>query len=229
MTAPIRRLEQNEALDGLVTALAERLPPWVVGGSGRRLLSGEWLGHALHPLLTDLPIGFWTNASVLDIVGRGRHADAARVLVGLGILSAVPTAAAGLSDWSRLDPPDRRVGLVHAQLNSVALALYGVSFLQRRRGGRHGRRHAGVVSALLGAVVATAGGWLGGHLVADRAVTRDNRLFDTPPAPVVDVHGPGGTEADRGAGAELGATAEPEADAAAPDELAAPSPLPPPR
>lgn len=182
VTAPIRRLEQEESLDGLVAALAERLPPWIVDGAGRRVLGGEWLGHALHPLLTDLPIGFWTNASVLDLVGRGRHADAARVLVGLGVLSAVPTAAAGLSDWSRLEPADRRVGLVHAQLNAAALVLYGVSYLQRRRGRHRGRRHAGVLSALLGAVVATAGGWLGGHLVADRAVTRDNRLLDAPVA-----------------------------------------------
>ena len=184
VTAPIRWLEREGSLDGLVAAVTERLPPWVTDGTGRRVLGGAWLGHALHPLLTDLPIGFWTNASVLDLVGRGRHADAARILVGLGVLSAVPTAASGLSDWSRLDPPDRRVGLVHAQLNTVALAIYGVSWVQRSRGRRRGRRHAGVVSALLGAAVATAGGWLGGHLAADRAVTRDNRLLDEPPAPL---------------------------------------------
>jgi uncharacterized membrane protein len=143
---------------------------------------------------------------VLDLVGRGRHADAARILVGLGILSAVPTAASGLSDWSRLDRPDRRVGLVHAQLNTAALVLYGVSYLQRRRGRRRGRRHAGVLTALLGAVVATAGGWLGGHLVADRAVTRDNRLLDAPVA-----------EADKD-----GDDLPDDNDADAPDEPAAP-------
>lgn len=183
VTVPIRRIEEADDLDPLAAALAERLPGWIAGGPGRRVLSGEWLGHALHPLLTDLPIGFWTNASVLDLLGRGRHAESARILVGLGILSSLPTAAAGLSDWSRLDAPDRRVGLVHAQLNAVALALYGVSYVRRRRGLRRGRRRAGAASALLGGLVATAGGWLGGHLVADRAVTRDNRLFEAPPAP----------------------------------------------
>lgn len=173
--APVRRIEESESLDGIAAALSERLPDWVVEGPGRALLGGEWLGHALHPLLTDLPIGFWTSASVLDILGLGRHARAARLMVGLGLLSAVPTALSGLSDWSRLERADSRVGVVHAQLNAAAFALYGVSWLRRRRG------RGGVLSALAGATVATMAGYLGGHLAANRAVTRDNQLFDTPP------------------------------------------------
>ena len=71
------------------------------------------------PLLTDLPLGCWASAFLLDLLGLGSHRDAARRLVGLGLLASPPTAAADLSDWSRLATPDRRVGLVHAQLHTL--------------------------------------------------------------------------------------------------------------
>ena len=174
----VRRLEENESLDAAATKLADLLPDWIVTGEGRDLLSGKWLGHALHPLLTDIPIGFWTSVAVLDVLGPRRHANAARTLVGLGVLSALPTAASGLSDWTRLGTRDRRVGVAHAQANGVALVLYGLSYLARRRG----RRWRGILLGALGGASATVGGYLGGHLATTRAVTRDNQLFDAPPA-----------------------------------------------
>src|SRR5580704_12933319 len=64
-------------------------------GPVKDALSGTWLGHALHPMLSDLPIGFWTSSLVLDLVPGHKYDDAARALIGLGILSAVPTALAG--------------------------------------------------------------------------------------------------------------------------------------
>jgi uncharacterized membrane protein len=169
------QIEGDESLDANIDQLEQALPSWLTTGDGRRALSGRWLGHSLHPLLTDLPIGFWTSASLLDLLGPRRNADTARRLVGLGVLSALPTAAAGLSDWTRLDGPDKRVGFVHAQLNTVALLLYGWSYLARRR---H-RRMRGVLLGLAGGMVATAGGYLGSHLTLTRAVTRDGRLADS--------------------------------------------------
>lgn len=177
MTAPdlVQRVEESDALDGAIAQLAELLPDWVTTGRTRDLLAGEWLGHSLHPLLTDFPLGFWASASLLDLLGPRRHADSARRLVGFGLLASLPTATAGLSDWSRLETTDRRVGLVHAQLNTLALLLYGASYIARRR-----RRGRGVVLGVLGGLAATAGGYLGGHLSLTRAVTRDNRLIDRP-------------------------------------------------
>ena len=92
------------------------------------LLSGTWLGHPLHPLLTDLPIGFWTSAFTLDLLG-GRHSRrAATRLVAWGVLSALPTAASGAADWGDTTGPDRRIGLVHAAANTTALACYAASW-----------------------------------------------------------------------------------------------------
>jgi uncharacterized membrane protein len=169
----MERLEDAESLDATAQALWEVLPEWVTTGWGRYVLSGTWLGHSLHPLLTDLPLGCWSSASLLDALGGGRYPGAARRLVGLGLVASLPAAAAGLSDWSKLEKADRRVGLVHGQLNTVALALYGASYVARRR-----RRGGGVALGALGCLAAAASGYLGGHLTATRAVTRDNRLLE---------------------------------------------------
>lgn len=175
--ALMERIEDAQSFDATIEALRGLIPDWVVTGRGRELLGGRWLGHSLHPLLTDLPLGCWSSASLLDLLGGRRYADAARRLVGLGLLASLPTAAAGLSDWSRLETRDRRVGLVHAQLNTLALVLYGASYAARRR-----RRGGGVVLGVLGGLAATASGYLGGHLTTSRSVTRDNRLLDAPVA-----------------------------------------------
>lgn len=154
-------IEEQSALDGPVSAM-ERLLPSAIGpeGSLRPLLGGQWLGHALHPMLTDFPLGAWMSASLLDFVGGKQSRRASRRLIGLGILAAVPTALAGASDWLSSTPRQRRVGVVHAASNSTALGLYAASWSARRRG-RHGR---GVLLGVLGGVAATAGGFFGGHL-----------------------------------------------------------------
>jgi nitrite reductase/ring-hydroxylating ferredoxin subunit/uncharacterized membrane protein len=130
-------------------------------GALRDALSGTPLGHALHPLLTDLPIGAWTSATILDATGGGASAPAARRLIGVGILAALPTAASGWVEWgdsAKARPATRRVGLVHAAANVAALTLYGASYL-RRRGG-----HGGRALAFAGAGALAVGGHLGGHL-----------------------------------------------------------------
>ncbi|MBO9553455.1 DUF2231 domain-containing protein [Cellulomonas sp.] len=144
-----------------VVALMRPVADVVLGDpTRRRLLQGEPLGHAAHPLLTDLPIGFWASASVLDLLAPRSSRKAADRLVGLGILAAAPTALTGLADWSLGDRRVQRVGAVHAVLNVTALALYATSWTLRRSGART----AGVVTALVGAGVLGASGYLGGHM-----------------------------------------------------------------
>jgi nitrite reductase/ring-hydroxylating ferredoxin subunit/uncharacterized membrane protein len=171
------RLERTEAIDRFARPVEEFAAKVVPRGPIKDALHGVWLGHPLHPLLTDLPIGFWTSAFVLDLVGGKRARTAADRLVGFGVAAALPTAAAGVADWSELNQPERRSGLVHASANALATALYGLSLLARWRS----RRTAGVVLGLAGATAATVGGFLGGHLSFRRA-SGVNQAFDAPEA-----------------------------------------------
>ena len=173
LLAIARRFEQAKVLDRPAAAVERCLPAVLTGEAGRSLLGGRWLGHSLHPLLTDFPLGFWASASWLDLVGGAPARPAARRLVASGLVFAVPTAATGLSDWSRLSRTDQRVGLVHAQLNTLAAVLYGSSYLARRRGSPV----TATVLGVLGGLSATAGGFFGGHLTLTRSVTRDNTLL----------------------------------------------------
>jgi uncharacterized membrane protein len=158
------QLEETADLDPIVDKAERVAEPLVGTPQAKAILGGRWLGHAVHPLMTDLPIGFWTSATVLDLVGGRRSAPAARRLVGLGVLSAVPTAATGWSDWLSLERPLRRVGVVHAGANSAAIGLYGLSWLARRKG----HRARGVALGLAGGLVASVAGHLGGHMTVGR-------------------------------------------------------------
>ena len=172
------RLEDEQRLDPLVDLLRPLASALIDSPARRDLLHGTWMGHALHPLLTDLPIGFWTSANVLDVVGGRRSRDASTQLVGLGVLSAAPTALAGWAEWAVADRQAQRVGVVHALSNATAIGLYAASWRARRQA-RHGR---GVLLGLAGATVATVGGYLGGHLTAARKVSTRHPVFEQPSA-----------------------------------------------
>jgi len=132
-------------------------------GRVRDVLHGRWLGHPVHPLMVQLPLGSWMSAAVLDFVpGRQR---AARTLVGVGLVAALPAAAAGWTDWAELRRPQMRVGLVHAASNAVGVALYGVSFAARARG----RFARGRLWGLAGLVAVSVGGAVGGHMAFRQA------------------------------------------------------------
>jgi uncharacterized membrane protein len=169
-----QRLEGSTSLDGLREVYAVLAVP-VDRWSGSELLRSGLIGHALHPLLTDLPLGFWTSATLLDL--RGRHADreAAQRLVGAGLLAAAPTALTGLAEWARTGSREQRVGALHGALNAVASTLYVVSDVARSR-----RRHGlGTATALLGAAVTGASGYLGGHLTTARKVGSRDPAFSS--------------------------------------------------
>jgi uncharacterized membrane protein len=166
----VRLVEESAALDGVAVRLDEVAAAVARPGTAHDLLAGVWLGHSVHPLLTDLPIGFWTSASVLDLVGGRRARRAADLLLAAGTVAALPTVATGLAEYRHADTAARRVGVVHVAANTLGVALYAASLAARLRG----RRARGVVLALAGATAATAGGYLGGHLATARKVgTRD--------------------------------------------------------
>jgi uncharacterized membrane protein len=155
------RLERASVLDGAVEAIEPIVASTVGRGEAGHLLGGEWLGHALHPLLTDVPIGAWTSALILDVLGGASSEHAADLLMTVGLVAVAPTALSGWADWGGTTTPEqRRVGLVHAATNIAAAAVFGTSLLRRREG----RRGAGKLLGFAGAAALGAGGYLGGHL-----------------------------------------------------------------
>lgn len=172
----MERIEGAEALDPVVVPLLERARVATGSSTGvKNLLAGTWLGHRLHPLMTDAVIGPWLSAWALDLLGGEAGERAADRLVALGVVTSVPTALAGASDWSdAAERSQHRSGLVHAAANTVGLGLQVASLLARRRGDR-GR--ATVLSTLAMAAVG-AGGYLGGHLAYVQGVGVDHPTGD---------------------------------------------------
>ena len=159
-------LEQQGWLDtagDAITAVLDPLLNHPVGAVVKDFLHGRWLGHALHPVLSDLPIGFWSASIVLDAVGES---NAAGIMTAAGSAAAVATAASGTADWTALHGRERRLGLLHGFVNVAGLALQ-IGSLAARLGGR--RRTAQGLS-LAGFTVSSAAAFLGGELVFGRGV-----------------------------------------------------------
>jgi nitrite reductase/ring-hydroxylating ferredoxin subunit len=131
-------------------------------------------------MLTDVVIGSFTSATPLDLIGGDDDGTAAERLIAVGIAAYGPTALTGVNDWADSEPVSdevRRVGLVHASSNALALTLYGSSLAARRRGD-----HAkGKVLSLAGAAVLATAGYLGGHLSFRRGVGPNQTAYDPGP------------------------------------------------
>jgi uncharacterized membrane protein len=165
----VRRIEESSTARKLSDA-ATRLTRGIVPDRDSVLRGGS-LGHAVHPVLTDLPLGCFISATLLDLVGGPSSRSAATLLVGAGVASALPTAVTGYADWTTLAGGDRHVGTVHALVNVVALGLFAGSLTARIRG----RHRSGAVLALAGAATSGAAGYLGGHLAMSRGTADRTR------------------------------------------------------
>lgn len=177
------KIESAAVLDRPAAAITDKINEKLRAGRVKDLLSGTHTGHAAHPVLITVPIGAWIGASWLDLTGGSDSRAAARRLVGLGTLAAVPAALTGASDWADTVGPERRLGFVHAVANYTAVGLYAGSWVSRHRG-RHG---LGVGLAVLGAGVMSASGWLGGHLAHALGVGVDTTAFLGAPTEWTDV------------------------------------------
>ncbi len=174
LNPPIRHLigqivESQTWLDKLATPIQNRLLKFFgqPGQPNRKLkdvLNGTWLGHALHPLLTDVPLGGWSGTTLLDLAwlnnedeGIARGAD---LTLLLGLAGATGAAVTGLTDWSDLDGTDRRVGLMHGLLNGSIILLYLTSWILRLTG----RRRTAIAFSTTGYVTVLLSAYLGGEL-----------------------------------------------------------------
>ncbi|MEV6599184.1 Rieske (2Fe-2S) protein [Actinoplanes sp. NPDC051346] len=154
----ISRLEKATALDAVSDRLQNAVLTVARPKRLRDVLHGTWLGHPLHPVLVQVPVGAFMSAAVLDALPGQRKA--ATTLIAVGTAAAAPAIAAGWVDWSSLSRDQRRVGMVHAAANAVALGLYAGS-LAARFSGRPGW---GRLLAYAGLTMAGGGAYLGGHL-----------------------------------------------------------------
>ncbi|HEX7251825.1 MAG TPA: Rieske 2Fe-2S domain-containing protein [Thermoanaerobaculia bacterium] len=159
-----------------------------VFGSGplrsiKLLFNGSWLGHPLHPLLTDVPVGAWTAALLLDLLALVFHLPTGRassVAVGLGIAAALAAAAAGLMDWIDVNPPEKAVGAVHALLNTTATVLFAVSLVIRGKHMWHATPSAFAL-AVAGYLVLSLGAFLGGAMVYRMGVMINRNAYRSGP------------------------------------------------
>jgi len=139
----------------------------------RNFLNGTWLGEPLHVVLTDVPVGAWTVAMTMDaldlVYDRREYAQACEMSIGIGLLAAVGAAVTGLTDWSDVNPPARRLGLIHGLLNLSGTALFATSLVFRKKKSRD----AGRVASALGYAVMSYAAHLGGRLVYEHRVGVD--------------------------------------------------------
>ncbi|HZT38082.1 MAG TPA: Rieske (2Fe-2S) protein [Bryobacteraceae bacterium] len=149
------------------------------GAAGQKVknaLHGVWLGHPLHPVLTDIPVGAWTAALVMDalheMTRRTAYARAADAAIAVGLAGAAGAALAGLTDWQATDGRARRIGLAHALLNGAGALLYAGSLASRKKQ----NRTAGRALSMIGYAVAFGAAYLGGKLVYSEQVGVNHTL-----------------------------------------------------
>lgn len=133
-------------------------------------LNGVWLGHVLHPVLTDVPIGSWTATMLLDLAWLSDEdegiARAADLIMGLGMMGALGSAVTGLTNWIDTDGAEQRTGMLHALLNISATLLNGSSTLLRFTG----QRRNAIALSTTAYVISLYSAYLGGDLAFSNAI-----------------------------------------------------------
>jgi nitrite reductase/ring-hydroxylating ferredoxin subunit/uncharacterized membrane protein len=158
LTRLLTRLEEARALDGVSDKIQTAVFAAIKPQRLRDLLHGTWLGHPLHPVAVQLPVGAFVSAAILDLLPG--HRRSATTLIAVGTAGVAPAVLSGLVDWSQMTKDRRRVGLVHASANAVAVSLYAASLVTRLSG----RTARGKALAYTGLSVAGVGAYLGGHI-----------------------------------------------------------------
>ena len=150
------------------------------GARAKNTLHGVWLGHPLHPVFTDVPIGAWTTALALDSAANGDRGmrRAATFAMGVGLAGAAGAAVTGLTDWSETNGRSRRTGLLHGLLNIAATTLFAAAFIRRRGDSDAGGRGL----AWAGYAIAVGSAYLGGDLVYAQRIGVTHAAVEEPEA-----------------------------------------------
>ena len=141
----------------------------IMGGAGRPVktfVHGTWLGHPLHPVITDVPLGAWTLAVLFDIIyifdRTPTWTTAADLTIFVGILGALGAAVTGFTDWNETIDRERRVGIAHGLINTLVLVIFVIALLIGVTGGSRG---VAIVLALIGYGLVLSAAYLGGEMV----------------------------------------------------------------
>jgi nitrite reductase/ring-hydroxylating ferredoxin subunit/uncharacterized membrane protein len=126
----------------------------------RDLLVGRWLGHPLHAVLTDGPIGILFLVLVFDALSMG---EAATWALGVGVLTMLGAALAGFADYADTDGKARERATLHSTLMVIALVVFLVSLLVRLGSGTGSG--LGVILSWAGFLILSAGAYVGGDVV----------------------------------------------------------------
>ena len=175
-----RLVEALPFLDDIAEGVQPKVQEAVdVGGTtARNVLDGVWLEAPLHPALTDVPVGAWTAALVLDgfdvVTGKEPVRHAADASLVFGTLGALGAAVTGLSDWRYLSGGSRRMGVAHGLLNTIGLVLSIVSLVLRATG----RRNAGRLAFLTGYSISGMAAHLGGELSYHYGLRVNRNVFE---------------------------------------------------
>ncbi len=158
----------------------------------KSLLSGTWLRHPLHPLLTDVPIGAWLLTAILDIVwlisptANAWAARGAQVTVIIGLLASLAAFYTGISDWSDTYGSERTVGLLHGSLNTLAILLYLLSTILRFGSGP-GDTTPAAIAGFLGFIVVSVAAYYGGEMVFGKGTGVNHTAWEAAPDDFVPV------------------------------------------
>jgi nitrite reductase/ring-hydroxylating ferredoxin subunit len=174
VVGPLEEMGWLETLQELVTRAIQPLVTKAEDSGVMDLLHGQWLGHSLHPVLSDLPIGFWTASTLFDAL---EWDDAAAVMSAVGSSAALGTALTGIADWTVTHGRERRLSLLHGLLNTSGLVLQLASLAARLSGRRTSGRGLGV----LGWTVSLGAAYLGGELVFGRGLMVDHNAWKAGP------------------------------------------------
>jgi uncharacterized membrane protein len=136
-------------------------------------------GHPIHPMIIPFPIALWVFSLVADIIYLWRGNPVWRDSIAFyallaGIIGAVAAAVFGLIDWLSLtDKAVVKIANWHARLNVIALLVFAGSFYLRTTSGSSlvsGSYTIPLMLSILGVVLITISGWLGGEMVFKHGV-----------------------------------------------------------
>lgn len=164
----IRDVGDSPVAERLARAQYSLYGPLLDWAAQSKVVHTDVLGHSPHPSLTDVTVGCWLSASVVDAAGGDGSHRAATVLVAAGLVASMPTAITGAADWATMTGAPRRIGAVHALGTDLVTLLFVGSLVARMRGREAGARRL----ALAGNTVMAAAGYLGAHLALARGAAR---------------------------------------------------------